>query len=148
MKIIDTRTKVTKCLKHNNEKKLYNILVILDDIADAPEIARHNQLLQSLYARARHTGIAVITASQKDSVSMLHPVIRVNATQLFIFRLRNKKELDRIIEELGALGDPKVLLEITATAEDFNVLYVDLMNKNINDMFYQNFSAKIQIEDN
>ena len=148
MKIIDTRTKVTKCLKHNKEKKLYNILVILDDIADAPEIARHNQLLQSLYARARHTGIAVITASQKDSVSILHPVIRVNATQLFIFRLRNKKELDRIIEELGALGDPKVLLEITATAEDFNVLYVDLMNKNINDMFYQNFSAKIQIEDN
>ena len=148
MKIIDTRTKVTKCLKHNKEKKLYNILVILDDIADAPEIARHNQLLQSLYARARHTGIAVITASQKDSVSILHPVIGVNATQLFIFRLRNKKELDRIIEELGALGDPKVLLEITATAEDFNVLYVDLMNKNINDMFYQNFSAKIQIEDN
>ena len=51
-------------------------------------------------------------------------MIRVNATQLFIFRLRNKKELDSVIEELGALADPKVLLEIyhTATAEDFNFL--------------------------
>ena len=95
--------------------------MILDDIADAPEIARHNKLLQSLYVRGRHAGISVITASQKASI--LHPVIRVNATQLFIlFRLRNKKELDSIIEELGALADPKVLLEIyhMATAEDFN----------------------------
>ena len=107
MKIIDTQTKVTKCLKDNKEKKLYNILVILDDIADAPEIARHNKLLQSLYVRGRHAGISVITASQKAFI--LHPVIRVNATQLFIFRLRNKKELDSIIEELGALADPKVL---------------------------------------
>ena len=147
MKIIDTQTKVTKYLKDNKEKKLYNILVVLDDIADSPEIARHNKLLQSLYVRGRHAGISVITASQKAFI--LHPVIRVNATQLFIFRLRNKKELDSIIEELGALADPKVLLEIyhMATAEDFNFLYVDLMKKNINEMFYQNFSSKIQIED-
>ena len=118
MKIIDTQTKVTKYLKDNKEKKLYNILVILDDVADAPKIARHNKLLQSLYVRGRHAGISVITASQKAFI--LHHVIRVNATQLFIFRLRNKKELDSIIEELGALADPKVLLEIyhTATAED------------------------------
>ena len=123
------------------------MLIILDDIADSPEIARHNKLLQSLYVRGRHAGISVITASQKAFI--LHPVIRVNATQLFIFRLRNKKELDSIIEELGALTDPKTLLEIyhTATAEDFNFLYVDLMKKNINEMFYQNFSSKIQIED-
>ena len=89
MKIIDTQTKVTKYLKDNKEKKLYNILVVLDDIADAPEIARHNKLLQSLYVRGRHAGISVITASQKAFI--LHPVIRVNATQLFIFRLRNKR---------------------------------------------------------
>ena len=148
MKIIDTQTKVTKYLKDKKEKKLFNILVILDDIADAPEIARHNKLLQSLYVRGRHAGISVVTASQKAFI--LHPVIRVNATQLFIFRLRNKKELDSIIEELGALTDPKTLLEIyhTATAEDFNFLYVDLMKKNINEMFYQNFSKSIQIISN
>ena len=148
MKIIDTQTKVTKYLKDKKEKKLFNILVILDDVADAPEIARHNKLLQSLYVRGRHAGISVVTASQKAFI--LHPVIRVNATQLFIFRLRNKKELDSIIEELGALTDPKTLLEIyhTATAEDFNFLYVDLMKKNINEMFYQNFSKSIQIISN
>ena len=146
MKIIDTQTKVTKYLIDNKEKKLYNILVVLDDIADAPEIARHNKLLQSLYVRGRHAGISVITASQKAFI--LHPVIRVNATQLFIFRLRNKKELDSIIEDLGALADPKVLLEIyhMATAEDFNFLYVDLMKKNINEMFYKNFTHKIEVE--
>ena len=44
MKIIDTQTKITKYLKDQKQKKLYNILVILDDIADAPEIARHKKL--------------------------------------------------------------------------------------------------------
>ena len=146
MKIIDTQTKIPKYLKEKKEKKLYNILVILDDIADAPEIARHNKLLQSLYVRGRHAGISVITASQKAFI--LHPVIRVNATQLFIFRLRNRKELDSIVEELSALADAKTILEIyhTATAEDFNFLYVDLMKKNINEMFYKNFSYKITVE--
>ena len=146
MKIIDTQTKITKYLKDKKEKKLYNVLVILDDIADAPEIARHNKLLQSLYVRGRHAGISVITASQKAFI--LHPVIRVNATQLFIFRLRNKKELDSIVEELSALADTNTILEIyhTATAEDFNFLYVDLMKKNINEMFYKNFSYKITVE--
>ena len=57
MKIIDTQTKITKYLKEQRQKKLYNILVILDDIADAPDIARHNKLLQSLYVRGRHAGI-------------------------------------------------------------------------------------------
>ena len=134
-------------MKDNKEKKLYNILAILGDIADAPEIARHNKLLQSVYVRGRHAGKSVITASQKASI--LHPVIRAIATQLFIFRLRNKNELDSIIEELGALAAPNVLLEIyhTATAEDFDFLYVDLMKKNINEMLCQNFSARIQIED-
>ena len=147
MKIIDTQTKVTKYLKEQKQKSLYNILVILDDIADAPDIARHNKLLQSLYVRGRHAGISVITASQKAFI--LHPVIRVNATQLFIFRLRNKKELDSIIEELGALADQKTIIEIyhTATAEDFNFLYVDLMKKNVNEMFYKNFSHSIRIDD-
>ena len=45
MKIIDTQTNMTKYLNDKKEKKLHNILVILDDIADAPEIARHNRLL-------------------------------------------------------------------------------------------------------
>ena len=62
---------------------------------------------------------------------ILHPVIRVNATQLPIFRLRNKKELDSIVEELSALADTKTILEIyhAATAEDCNFLYVDLMTR-------------------
>ena len=65
LKIVDTQTRITKCLKEQKQKKLYNLLIILDDIADAPEIARHNELLQSLYVRGRHAGISDITASQK-----------------------------------------------------------------------------------
>ena len=145
MKIIDTQTKVTKYMKEQKQKNLYNILIVLDDIADSPEIARHNKLLQSLYVRGRHAGISVITASQKSFI--LHPVIRVNATQLFIFRLRNQKELDNIVEELSALADKHTILDIykMATAEDHNFLYVNLMKKNINEMFMINFTHKIEV---
>ena len=45
MKIIDTQTKITKYLKEQKQKSLYSILVILDDIANAPDIARHNNNL-------------------------------------------------------------------------------------------------------
>ena len=89
LKIIDTQTKVTKFMKEQKQQKLYNILIILDDIADSPEIARHHKLLQSVYARGRHAGISVVTVSPKSFI--LHPVIRVNATQLFIFRLRDQR---------------------------------------------------------
>ena len=72
LKIIDTQRRVTRFMKEHKQKKLHNILIILDDIAGSPEIARHNKLLQSLYVRGRHAGISVITASQKSFI--LHPV--------------------------------------------------------------------------
>ena len=36
MKIIDTQTKITNYLKEQNEKKLHNVLIILDHIAEPP----------------------------------------------------------------------------------------------------------------
>ena len=42
--MIDTQTRVIKFAKEQKQKKLYIILVILDDIADSPEVARHIKL--------------------------------------------------------------------------------------------------------
>ena len=147
IKIIETQIKVTKFMKEQKQKNLYNILIILDDIADSPEIARNNKMLQSLYVRGRHAGISVITATQKFNI--LHPVIRVNATQLFVFRLRNYKEMEALLEELSGLVPRKTLLEIynTAIEEEHNFLYVDLMKKNANEMFFKNFTHSIRVDD-
>ena len=72
-----------------------------------------------------------------------------NATELYIYRLRNNKDLETFAEEVSALYDKKTLLEIynAATSEPYSFLYVNLRAKNKSDMFYMNFSRKITVED-
>ena len=73
--VIETQHKITEYSKRNKLRKLFSILVILDDISDDPKVARHNKLLNSLYVRGRHNGISVITSIQKFNT--LPPLIRV-----------------------------------------------------------------------
>ena len=79
--VIETQHKITEYSKKHKFKKLYPILLILDDIADDPKIARYSKLLNSTYVRGRHNGISVITSVQKFNA--LNTLIRVNATHLF-----------------------------------------------------------------
>ena len=60
--VIETQHKKTEYSKKHKFKKLYPILLILDDIADDPKIARYSKLLNSTYVRGRHNGISVITS--------------------------------------------------------------------------------------
>ena len=77
------------------------------------------------------------------------PIIRVNATELFIYRLRNYRDLEAILEELGAIADKKVILDIynLATAEAFSFLYVNLRSKDKNNIFHIRFDKRIEITD-
>ena len=144
--IIDTQHKVIEYMKKKGHKKLYSILVVVDDMADCASFSRHSKLLHSLYTRGRHNSISTITATQKFTA--LSPIIRVNATQLFVYRLRNYRDLETFLEELGALmKDKKTLLEIytLATEQPYSFLYVNLLAKTVNNMFYINFDKKIEI---
>ena len=122
-------------------------MIIIDDFADDPVFSRKSTLLHSLFTRGRHSGISTIVSTQKFTA--LHPIIRVNATELFVFRLRNYKDLETFIEEVSALIDKKSLMQIynLATEEPYSFLYVKLNEKKRNDMFYINFSKKLIISD-
>ena len=63
-KIIETQHKITEYSKKHKFRKLYPILLVLDDIADNPKIARYSKLLSSVYVGGRHNGISVITSVQ------------------------------------------------------------------------------------
>ena len=104
-------------------------------------------MLHALFTRGRHSGISTIVSTQKFTA--LHPIIRVNATELFVFRLRNYKDLETFIEEVSALIDKKSLMEIynLATNEPYSFLYVKLNEKKRNDMFMINFSKKLIVQD-
>ena len=49
--------------------------------------------------------ISTITATQKFSA--IHPIIRVNATELYLYKQRNMKDLDTVIGEVWAVLDKK-----------------------------------------
>ena len=146
-KIIDTQHKVIDYMKKKNIKKLYSILVVVDDFADSPEISRHSKILHGLYTRGRHNSISTITATQKFAA--IANIIRVNATELFVYRLRNYRDLETFIEEVSAVVDKKTLMQIynMATSEPYSFLYVNLRAKTKNDIFHIRFDKKIEIED-
>jgi hypothetical protein len=145
-RIIDQQHKIIEYLKRNNKKKLFSILIVVDDFADSPEFSRHSKILHALYTRGRHNSISTITATQKFNA--ISPIIRVNITELYVYRLRNYKDLETLLEELSALIDRKTLLNIynLATDEPYSFLFVNLRARSVNNMFYINFNKKIELE--
>ena len=55
--------------------------------------------------RGRHYMISTITSTQV--FKQIPPIVRKNMTHLFIYRLRNYRDLESIVEELSAVYDKK-----------------------------------------
>jgi len=64
--IIDTQHRLIEHMKANKMKKLFQILIIIDDFLDDPRLVRNSRLLHSLYIRGRHTAISTITSTQES----------------------------------------------------------------------------------
>ena len=90
--------------------------------------------------------ISTIVATQKFSA--IHPIIRTNATELYVYRLRNYKDLESFIEELSALYDKKTLLTLygRATEAPYSFLYVKLTAKTKDEMFFMNLNKRLTVE--
>ena len=159
-KVIKRQHKVIEYQKKNDHKKLFSILIIVDDFADSKAFSRNSPLLNQLYVRGRHNAINIITATQKFNA--LSPIIRVNSRQLFFFRLRNYKEIETMVEELSAVlikkssvadaknlaEAKKLMLEVynIATEEPYSFLFINLMKSDVNEMFYKRFDAKLVMD--
>ena len=145
--IIDTQRTITEYQKKQDHKKLYQILIVIDDFADSPEFSRHSKLIHALFTRGRHSQISTIVATQKFSA--LAPIVRVNASELYVFRLRNYQDLETFINEISALIDKKSLLEMykLATNEQYSFLYCKLTAKDINKTFMIKYDKYLTIED-
>ena len=93
---------------------------MIDDFADSPEFSRNSKLLHGLYTRGRHSQISTVVATHKFNA--LAPIIRVNASELFVFRLRNNQDLQTFLDEVSALVEKPALLEMyrIATREAYS----------------------------
>ena len=89
-------------------------------------------------------GSSVLT--QKNRVVSL--ICRTNYCWMLIWRLRSAKERDQILEELDALMNRKILLQLylTATSEKHSFWFINLLNDQ-DAMFYKNFSHRMVLLD-
>ena len=131
-------------------KALYQICVVVDDWAESRSVMHSpNNIISSLFLRGRHQGISTIVSSQ--TLRLLDPVLRANATSLYIFKMRNSKEIEKICEELGGITKegPGLVKDIyyTATEDKFSFLYVNLMEQPTH-MFWIRFDGgRFRLED-
>ena len=144
--IISTQHKIAEHMKQQNHTKIFQILIVIDDFADDASFSRHSKLLHALFTRGRHSMISTIVSTQKYRA--ISNIIRVNATNLYIFRLRNAGDLDAWVDEVSAVADKKTLLQLyrVATAEPYSFLFIILNAKKISDLFYMRYDKKLLIE--
>ena len=112
----------------------------MDDFADDPQFVRYSNILHGLFARGRHNAISCILSTQKYNV--LAPIMRLNASALFIFRLKNMNEVNSFLEENSALVDKRTLYDMYQQAVNFapySFFYINTNAKDVNNMFEQRF---------
>ena len=83
-------------------------------------------------------------SSQK--LTAISTVARVNFRFMLVWRLRNQKEILSLMEELSALYPIPVLYEMYEAAisdEDHNFWFIDLVQKQKQNMFHIRFEEKL-----
>ena len=141
--IINTQRKIIEYQKKNNHNKLFSILIVVDDFADDVKFSRNSKLLHSLFTRGRHSQISTIVATQKFNA--LSPIIRVNASDLYVFRLRNYGDLQAFLDEVSAIAPKDVILQMynLAVDEPYSFLTVKLTSKDRNKIFMIRFDKQL-----
>ena len=125
-----------------------NILFIIDDFSAEPEMTRHNRLVNKLSTRGRHARISTITSVHKTK-NVVNPIVRAQATALFIFRKKAFLEVQAFLEENSATVGKGVLEAVykVATSQPFQFLYVNLKATDVNEMFYIGFQQRIRVNE-
>ena len=88
-----------------------------------------------------------------QALKVLHPVVRKNASDVCIFRLRSAAELESVCEEYGAVfgagrkGRETVrAIYDEATARPYDFLWINARAKNHAEIFHRNFEEVLRAE--
>tara|TARA_R110000796_G_scaffold109165_9_gene220513 strand:+ start:554 stop:1345 length:792 start_codon:yes stop_codon:yes gene_type:complete len=100
-----------------------HICIVADDIA--PMIKQRDCELYRLTSTHRHNLFSIYYLVQ--NWKMLPPVARSNASNFHIYRIPSTKEQEKIFEDLGFLGNKKMIKDLYdySTNKPFNFLFVD-----------------------
>jgi len=107
-----------------------HMLLILDDIT-ADSNYKQASLVNKLCSIHRHLLISIIFLIHK--ITVIPPVVRNCYTNMFILRIPNAGEQDRLFEELSYLTDKKhlKLMYDYATHKPYHAMVVDAVKNNV-----------------
>jgi Poxvirus A32 protein len=150
LQIIEDHRQIVTRQKQLKMSRMYSLCLIIDDFADAPQI-RTSPALQQLFIRGRHSFLTTVASVQ--ALKVLNPVVRKNATDLAIFRLRSAAEAEGIFEEYGAVygsgrkgRDTIRAIYDSATAQPYDFLWVNARAKNPENLFWRNFEERLVLD--
>jgi len=145
-KIVEDQHKLTiKMKEKKGNKKLFNILIVIDDFSDDPSVL-HSQgknVLNTLFTRGRHQNISCWVSAQK--LTTISTVIRTQTQFYCIGRMRSQKELQSLLEEISATYPVKTLQRLydLATQQEHGFLYINLSTNPPE--FYSQFTHRLSI---
>ena len=139
------KEKIRKLKDAKIKKPLPQVLTIIDNFADRPDIMHASgNILTTMFVRGRHLGSSCWLSSQK--LTAIAQVARVNFRFMLVWRLRNFRELQSLTEELSALYPVSVLHEMYEAAisdQDHSFWFIDLVAKKKEEMFFVRFECKM-----
>jgi len=145
--IIENQEKVIEFQKKHDHNKLFQILIVLDDVADDRTLCRNSSILNGLAMRGRHRNISLIISVQYYTA--LNKCIRCQSSSLILFQIKNYKDIETFLEEIGGLFKNKNKLfqiyKLAIEDEPYSFLYVNLASKDINKTFYVRFEEPIHV---
>lgn len=108
------------------KKERRHILVILDDLTASANY-KPNSAVNRLCSIHRHLLISVMMLVHR--VNAIPPVVRNCYTNLFVLRIPNAGEQDKLFDQLSYLTDKKGLKSLYdyATAEPYEALFIDAL---------------------
>ena len=128
-------------------KKLFSCLLIIDDFAEDKTFMRYSKILHGLFTKSRHFGLSVITATQKYNA--LAPIVRLNSSSLYIFKLENMAEVDAFVQEQSALVDKNTVYQIYKLATEdkpYSFLFVKLRESDVNKIFMIRMEKEMHVD--
>ena len=144
----EQRAKIKELKDAKSKKALPQVLTIIDDFADRQDIMhRAGNILTTLFIRGRHFVISCWLSTQK--LTAISQVARVSFRFMCVWRLRNAREIQSLMEELSALYPPNILYEMYEAAisdEDHSFWYINLVAKRKEDMFFVRFENRMVYE--
>ncbi len=135
-----------KTLQEISKHTHMEVLFLFDDMIDQNVMQSHHMgTIEAIAVRGRHYNISIIMISQlykKLSVAM-----RVNSTNLIFFRIRNRGELDKIVDENQESLTKDEFLQVYnhCTEEPYTFLHINNQEPDPSKRFRKNWDNIIHI---